>query len=209
MMNVQETKKLLLQVTKQAYADKMFAATSCNLSIFDRETGHMYITPGSYPYEIMTAEDVMIIDLNGNIIDGPHKPSSEWRMHAAVYRAKEDVNAVVHTHSPFATAFAINNMEIPAVLYEMLYFLGGNVRVAEGAIPGTDAVGENCVKVMDNRNGCLMGNHGALAVGPDLPAAYTRAVYIEDAAKAYSIALGHGPVKVLESCVIEQITGHK
>lgn len=209
MMNVQETKELLLKVTKQAYADKMFAATSGNLSIFDRETGHMYITPGSYPYEIMTADDVMIIDLNGNIIDGPHRPSSEWRMHAAVYRAKEDVNAVVHTHSPFATAFAINNMEIPAVLYEMLYFLGGNVRVAEGAIPGTDAVGENCVKVMDNRNGCLMGNHGVLAVGPDLPSAYTRAVYIEDAAKAYSLALGHGPVKVLESCVIEQITGHK
>lgn len=208
-MNARETKELLLQVTKQAYADKMFAATSGNLSIYDRESGRMYITPGSYPYEIMTVEDVMVIDLDGNILDGPHKPSSEWRMHAAVYRAKPDVNAVVHTHSPFATAFAINNMEIPPILYELIYFLGGNVRVAEGAIPGTPEVGENCVKVLDNRNGCLMGNHGALAVGKDLPAAYTRAVYIEDAAKAYSIALGHGPVRVLESSVVEQMTGHK
>lgn len=208
-MNASETKKLLLQVTKQAYADKMFAATSGNLSIFDRENGHMYITPGSYPYEIMTVDDVMVIDLDGNIIDGPHKPSSEWRMHAAVYRAKPDVNAVVHTHSPFATAFAINNMEIPPILYELIYFLGGNIRVAEGAIPGTPEVGENCVKVMDNRNGCLMGNHGALAVGADLPTAYTRAVYIEDAAKAYSIALGHGPVKVLESSIVEKMTGHQ
>lgn len=207
-MNASETKALLLQVTKQAYADKMFAATSGNLSIYDRETGRMYITPGSYPYEIMTVDDVMVIDLDGNILDGPHKPSSEWRMHAAVYRAKKDVNAVVHTHSPFATAFAINNMEIPPILYELIYFLGGNIRVAEGAIPGTPEVGENCVKVMENRNGCLMGNHGALAVGADLPTAYTRAVYIEDAAKAYSIALGHGPVKVLESSVVEAMTGH-
>lgn len=207
-MNASETKALLLQVTKQAYADKMFAATSGNLSIYDRETGRMYITPGSYPYEIMTVDDVMVIDLDGNILDGPHKPSSEWRMHAAVYRAKTDVNAVVHTHSPFATAFAINNMEIPPILYELIYFLGGNIRVAEGAIPGTPEVGENCVKVMENRNGCLMGNHGALAVGADLPTAYTRAVYIEDAAKAYSIALGHGPVKVLESSVVEAMTGH-
>lgn len=208
-MNASETKALLLQVTKQAYADKMFAATSGNLSIYDRENGRMYITPGSYPYEIMTVDDVMVIDLDGNILDGPHKPSSEWRMHAAIYRAKEDVNAVVHTHSPFATAFAINNMEIPPILYELIYFLGGNIRVAEGAIPGTPEVGENCVKVMENRNGCLMGNHGALAVGADLPSAYTRAVYIEDAAKAYSIALGHGPVKVLESSVVEAMTGHK
>ena len=208
-MNVQETKELLLQVTKQAYAEKLFAATSGNLSIFDRETGRMYITPSSLPYEIMTVEDVMIIDLDGNIIEGPHKPSSEWRLHAAIYRAKEEINAVVHTHSPFATSFAINNMEIPPILYELIHFLGGNLRVAEGAIPGTPEVGENCVKVLDNRNGCLMGNHGALAVAGDLPTAYTRAVYIEDAAKAYSIALGHGPVKVLESWVVEAMTGHK
>lgn len=204
-MNAQETKELLLQVTKQAYADKMFAATSGNLSIFDRETGRMYITPGSYPYEIMTVEDVMVIDLDGNILDGPHKPSSEWRMHAAVYRAKEDVNAIVHTHSPYATAFAINNMNIPVVLYEIVFFLGGDIPCAEGAIPGTPAVGENCVKVLDKRYGCLMGNHGALAIGDTLQRAYTRAVYIEDAAKAYSIALTHGPVRVIESKDVEAI----
>lgn len=204
-MNVQETKELLIRVTKQAYSDKMFAATSGNLSIYDRERGCMYITPSSYPYDIMTVDDVMIIDLEGNILEGPHKPSSEWRMHAAVYRAQDSVNAIVHTHSPYATAFAINNMKIPPVLYEMVYFLGGDIPVAEGAIPGTPAVGENCVKVLNDRYGCLMGNHGALAVGDTLERAYTRAVYIEDAAKAYSLALGHGPVRVIESAVVNQI----
>ena len=204
-MNAQETKALLIRVTKQAYSDRMFAATSGNLSIYDREAGRMYITPSSYPYDLMTVDDVMVIDLDGNVLDGPHRPSSEWRLHAAVYRADDSVNDIVHTHSPYATAFAINNMSIPAVLYEMIYFLGGDIPCAEGAIPGTDAVGENCVKVLKDRYGCLMGNHGALAIGDTLERAYTRAVYIEDAAKAYSLALTHGPVKVIESAEVNRI----
>lgn len=203
-MNV---KQHLVDMAKRAYADKMFAATSGNLSIYDRETGRMYITPGSYPYEIMTADDVMVIDLDGNILEGTHKPSSEWRLHAAVYRSNEKAGAIVHTHSPYATAFAINNMTIPVVLYEIVFFLGGDIPCAEGAIPGTDAVGENCVKVLNDRYGCLMGNHGALAYGDTLERAYTRAVYIEDAAKAYSIALSHGPVKVIESADVNRILG--
>lgn len=204
-MTAQEIKALLIRVTKQAYSDKMFAATSGNLSIFDRETGRMYITPSSYPYDLMTVDDVMVIDLDGDVLDGPHRPSSEWRLHAAVYRAKDSVNAIVHTHSPYATAFAINNMDIPVVLYEIVYFLGGNIPCAEGAIPGTDAVGENCVKVLNERYGCLMGNHGALAIGDTLERAYTRAVYIEDAAKAYSLALTHGPVKVIDKSDVDRI----
>lgn len=182
----------LVQTAQRAYREKMFAATSGNLSVFDRESGKIYITPGSFPYEEMTPEDIMAIDLDGNILEGKHSPSSEWRMHAAIYRADKRVNAIVHTHSPYATAFAINHMRIPAVLYEMVFFLGGDIPVAQGAIPGTPEVGENCVPVLKERNGCLMANHGALAVGDTLDRAYTRAVYIEDAAKAYSIALTHG-----------------
>ena len=91
------------------------------------------------------------------------------------------------------------------MLYEIVYFLGGEIPVAEGAIPGTDAVGENCVKVLKDRYGCLMGNHGALAVGDTLARAYTRAVYIEDAAKAYSLALGHGPVRVIDPRDVDRI----
>ena len=201
------TKELLIQVTKQAYAEKMFAATSGNLSIYDRAENRVYITPTSYPYDIMTVDDVVVIDLDGNVLEGHHKPSSEWRLHAAIYRSNESVNAVVHTHSPYATAFAINNQSIPVVLYEMVYFLNGDIPCAEGAIPGSDDVGNNAVRALKDRNGCLMANHGTVAVGDTLPRAYTRAVYIEDAAKAYSLALGHGPVKVIESAVVDQILG--
>lgn len=201
-MNFSET---LIRVTKQAYREKLFAATSGNLSIYDRETGRMYITPGSYPYERMTGDDVMVIDLDGNVIEGKHKPSSEWRMHAAVYRAHESVNAIVHTHSPYATAFAINRLPIPVVLYEMVFFLNGDIPVAGPAAPGTPEVGENCVAALKERYGCLMANHGALAIADDLDMAYTRAVYIEDAARAYSIALTHGPVCIVPEHEVDEI----
>lgn len=187
-----DIREKLVQTAQTAYRERLFAATSGNLSVLDRENGRMYITPGSFPYEEMTAEDIVILDLDGNVLVGRNSPSSEWRMHSEVYRADARVNAIVHTHSPYATAFAINRMRIPAVLYEMVFFLGGDIPVAEGAVPGTPEVGIHCVPALKDRYGCLMANHGALAVGDTLERAYTRAVYIEDAAKAYSIALTHG-----------------
>ena len=207
-MDASTIRSELLKMTRRAYfQDHMFAATSGNLSVYDRETGRMYITPTTFPYEDMTEADMVGIALNGNIVDGIHRPSSEWKLHAAIYRAFEEVNAVVHTHSPYATAFAINHMAIPVVLYEIAWFIGGDIPVAESALPGSPEVGENCVKALRDRGGCLMGNHGAVAVGADLNQAYTRAAYIEDAAKAYSIALTHGPVKVVESAEVRRFLG--
>ncbi len=209
-MNGDMIRAELLKVTRRAYfQDRMFAATSGNLSFYDRESGRMTITPGSYPYEDMTEADMVVIDLDGRVIEGCHNPSSEWKLHAAIYRAFEDANAVVHTHSPYATAFAINHLPIPVVLYELAWFLGGDVPVAEGALPGSPEVGENVIRALEGKErfGCLMGNHGAVAFGESLAQAYTRAVYIEDAAKAYSLALTHGPVRVVESAEVRRFLG--
>ena len=207
-MNMNGIRAELLKITRRAYfQDHMFAATSGNLSIFDRESGRMVITPSGYPYEDMTEDDMVAIDLDGNVLEGRHRPSSEWKLHAAIYKAFPEANAVVHTHSPYATSFAINHMNIPVVLYEIAWFLGGDIPCAEGALPGSPEVGENCVKALQGRNGCLMGNHGAVALGGTLAQAYTRAVYIEDAAKAYSLALTHGPVRVVESAEVRRFLG--
>ena len=199
--------ELLKYVRRAYFQDRMFAATSGNLSVFDRESGRIYITPGSFPYEDMTAADMVAIDPDGRVLEGAHKPSSEWQLHAAIYRAFPGMSAVVHTHSPYATAFAINHLPIPVVLYEIAWFLGGDIPVAESALPGSPEVGEHCVRALRDRYGCLMGNHGAVAMGADLAQAYTRAVYIEDAAKAYSLALTHGPVRVVESADVRRFLG--
>lgn len=199
-----QLKQAVVDMTLRCYGESLFAGTSGNLSVYDRETGYMYITPSSYPYEKMTADDIMVITLDGEKADGRHNPSSEWRMHAAVYRAKPEVGALIHTHSPYATSFAVNRLPIPVILIEMVPFLGGDVPVCEFAIPGTDAVGDNAVAVLDDRYACLMANHGVLAIGADLEQAHIRAVYVEDAAKICSIAKSNGePVFVMDDKDVE------
>ncbi len=182
---MEKLKEHVLLKSKEAYAEKLFAGTSGNLSTIDREKGLIAITPTSIPYPILTADDIVVIDLDGNVKDGKHRPSSEWRMHTEIYKNKPEVKAIVHTHSPNATAFAVAHEEIPVVLIEMMFFLLGNVPLAKYAAPGSEELGRNSVKAMEKRAACLLENHGVVAVGQDLDEAYIRAVYVEDAANIY------------------------
>lgn len=184
-----EIKDKVVHVTISSYNKGMFAGTSGNLSIYDPETKYIYITPSSQPYETMTSDDIMVIDTEGNIIEGKHKPSSEWRMHAQIYKhMSSTVTAVVHTHSPYATAFAVSKEKIPVILIEMVPFIGGDVPLAEFALPGTNEVGLNAIDALKDRKACLMTNHGVLAVGKTIEQAQTCAVYVEDAAKICAIS---------------------
>lgn len=204
-----ETKKILLNMTRRSYEEALFAGTSGNLSVYDREKETMIITPSSIPYETMKEEDLVLMKLSGEIIEGRHKPSSEWRMHAAVYKEREDVGAVVHTHSPYATSFAVNREPIPIILIEMIPFLGGDMLVADFAMPGTEDVGREALKVLKGRNACLMSNHGVLAVGENLEQAHIRAIYAEDAAKIYSLAKSNGQVKEVPGEFVEIMKSRK
>ena len=208
-MTWEETKKILLNMTHRSYEEALFAGTSGNLSVYDREKETMIITPSSIPYETMKEEDLVLMKLSGEIIEGRHKPSSEWRMHAAVYKEREDVGAVVHTHSPYATSFAVNREPIPIILIEMIPFLGGDMLVADFAMPGTEDVGREALKVLKGRNACLMSNHGVLAVGENLEQAHIRAIYAEDAAKIYSLAKSNGQVKEVPEEFVEIMKSRK
>lgn len=187
-MNEEFLRRQIVEKSLQAYRAGLFAGTSGNMSAYCRAENIMYITPTSVRYETMRTEDVVAMRLDGTILGGEKQPSSEWRMHAAVYRVFPDTGAVFHTHSPHATAFAVVHRPIPATLIEMHFFLGGDVPCAKYARPGTDAVGENAAAVLAGKGGCLLENHGVLAVGRDLDEAYLRAEYIEDAAKIYILA---------------------
>ena len=206
-MTIQEMRQAVCAWAKQSYEEKLFAGTSGNLSVYDKDQDIMVITPTSVAYETITPEDMVVLHLNGEVLEGKYRPSSEWRMHAAVYEAKPEVGAVIHTHSPYATAFAVNNRNIPVILIEMVPFLGGDVPLAKFAVPGTKAVGEEAVKVLAERTGCLLANHGVLTVGADLKQAHLRAVYVEDAAKICSIAMGHGPIVTISEEHIAAMKG--
>lgn len=184
-MDMLTLRKQVLQYAQQSYAEGLFAGTSGNLSVRDPESGRIAITPTSVPYPTMTLEQISVIDLDGTVISG-NPPSSEWPLHAQLYRHMPSVNGVVHTHSPCATGFAVTHTPIPVILIEMIYFLHGAVPVADYARPGTPEVGLNAVRAMaDGSTACLMANHGVAAVGDTLEQAHLRAVYVEDAAKIY------------------------
>ncbi len=193
-MNREKYREILLAYTKKAYENKLFAGTSGNLSIYDDENDCIYITPSSIPYENMECEDMVVITMDGTVLEGKHQPSSEWKLHANIYKERKEIKAVVHTHSPYATAFAVANMPIPMILVEMLPSIGDAVQVAGFALPGDEKVGIEAVKALEGRKGCLLKNHGAVAIGEEIESAYITAVYIEDAARIYYLASTVGTV---------------
>lgn len=193
---------------KRAYQDGLFEGTCGNLSAFDREKGIVVITPSGVSYDRYRPEDMVVIDLEGHVLEGNYAPSSEWIMHTMVYRQKPEVNAIIHTHSPYATAFAVRNEPIPAVLIEMIPTLGGDVPLAKFGMPGTEEVGAQAVKVLKGRGGCLLANHGVLAIGDTLERAFVRAGYVENAAKICSIAMSNGAIVPLGEELCEAVRAH-
>lgn len=190
-------KRDVLRIAQKAFKGGLMAGTSGNMSVFSRESGLMAITPSSIDYSIMKEEDIVIMDLDGNVVEGRLKPSSEWRMHAEIYRHIDHINAVVHTHSPYATSFAVLHKEIPVILIEMLPFLKGSLEVSPYAEQGSAQVGLNAVPILKRKNACLMANHGVISVGEDIDKAYLSSVYAEDVAKIYHMALSVGiPVEL-------------
>lgn len=192
-MNTREMKRAVLAKSQQAYAEGMFAGTSGNLSLYDPESGLVAITPSGVPYPGMQEEEIVLITLDGNVVEGDKEPSSEWPMHTVVYSRRPDVRAVVHTHSPFATSCAVSHTAVPLILIEMVFFLYGDVPVARYAPPGTKELGESALEKLRDRAACLLANHGVLAVGKDLQSAHLAAVYTEDAAKIFSLSHLSGP----------------
>ena len=192
-----QLKQKVLYTAKQAYEEKLMAGTSGNMSVYEPEQKRIVITPSSYDYRIMEEQDIVVIGLDGTVIEGCHKPSSEWKMHAEIYRHLPHVKAVVHTHSPYATSFAVNHQEIPVILIEMIPFLKGSLEVSDYAEQGSAQVGLNAVPILARKNACLMANHGVVAVGATIEEAYINSVYVEDTAKIYHMALCTGrPVRI-------------
>lgn len=194
-----QMKRDVLRIAKKAFDEGMMAGTSGNMSVFCREQKKLAITPSSYDYRIMKENDIVVIDLDGTVVEGWLKPSSEWKMHAEIYRQLDHVQAVVHTHSPYATSFAVLRKEIPVILIEMLPFIKGSLEVSAYAAQGSVQVGTNAVPILQRKNACLMANHGVVAVGADLDQAYTASVYTEDTAKIYHMALTAGTPVEIES----------
>jgi L-fuculose-phosphate aldolase len=155
-----------------------------NISTRVQDTDLVAITPSGVDYDKTRPEDIVIVDLEGNIIDGKLKPSIELPLHLAIYKARKDVNAIVHTHSTYSTSYAIARKEIPASAEDSAQIVGGNVRVTDYFLPGTVELGNEAVKKLEDRNAVLLANHGLLAAAGTLKEALKVAQIVEKAAQS-------------------------
>jgi L-fuculose-phosphate aldolase len=171
------------------------AGTSGNVSL--RHANGFFISPSGVPYESMSAGDVVQLDLRGQSVSGHLPPSSEWRLHMGIYRSRPDVDAIVHAHPRYATAVACTGRDIPAFHYMVAIAGGDSIRCAPYAPFGTEELAESAARALEGRRACLLGNHGAIAVGDDLPSALELMVEVEELAAQYSIALSIGDVSIL------------
>jgi L-fuculose-phosphate aldolase len=184
--------------------DRLVTGTSGNVSARDPETGHVAITPSGVSYADLAADDIVLVDASGTVVDGDWLPSSELPMHLAVYRLRPDVLAVVHTHSPHATAFAACGREIPAIHYDIAA-IGNPIRVAPYATYGTDELASSAVRAMGADQAVLLQNHGVLAVGSSVEHAYLVAQKVEYLAEVYAVALRLGEPTILPQDEIEKV----
>lgn len=169
--------------------------TSGNISV--RCGNAMLITPSAVPAGDLTPGMIvrMRLDAEDGQWEGKLRPSTEWPFHRAILRERPEFGAVVHTHSPHATALAIARKPIPPCHYMIAVFGGNDVRVADYATFGTEALSQAALRALAGRNACLLANHGAIAAGPDLTRAMWLADELETLARQYclSLAIG-GPV---------------
>ena len=203
------------QTERQAVADAaremaalgLVTGTSGNVSMRLGQDGNgielMAITPTGQPYERLAADDVVVADFEGEPVEGELIPSSESLVHVAIYQARPEVGAVIHTHSVFSSALAVARLEIPAVIDEVTITIGGPIRVSRYAFPGTEELAVNVCAALEERKAALISNHGAVSVGRDLEEALQVCTLLERVSEIFVHATAMGRVNQLPSEVTE------
>ncbi|MGN0986142.1 MAG: class II aldolase/adducin family protein [Candidatus Enterenecus sp.] len=157
-----------------------------NISLRDPDSGTIYLTPSGMDYDRLTEADIVALAPDGTVREGTRRPSTEKALHLAVYRARPEICAVVHTHPIYSTAFAAMGEEIPLLLDEAAQVLGAPVQTAKYALPGSVELAENCVAALGERGmACLLRSHGAVCLGTDLDRALTVSAVLEATARVY------------------------
>ena len=192
-MSQKKLRKEIISTVRKFNSTALSMGTSGNLSV--RGKKGFLITPSGMPYDEMQESDLLLLDIDGELVGQKGTPSSEWRIHRDIYLNRPEINAVVHVHSQYATAISCTRQTIPAFHYEVALAGGDFIRCADYATFGTQELSDNAMAALKDRSACLLANHGQLALGSSLKAAFKLAQVVEVLAKQYtlSITLG-GPV---------------
>jgi L-fuculose-phosphate aldolase len=195
----------VIAVTHALDAAGMVPNKSGNVSV--RSADGCLITPAGTAYRDLQPADLVALSLDEVPSVDARRPSSEWQMHAAIYRARADVHAIVHTHSPHATALASAGRGIPPFHY-MIALAGGDIRCMPYATFGTVELAQSAVRGLEGRRACLLANHGVIAVGTTLARAHSVAIEVENLAREYLLLLAAGlEPRLLDDAEIDRVIG--
>jgi len=191
-MIIETLRREVCKLHQELPRNNLVVWTGGNISGRDPESGLVTIKPSGVLYSDLTPETMVVLDLAGTIVEGALKPSSDTATHLNIYRQRPDVNGIVHTHSPFATAFAVVGKPIPPVLTAICDEFGGAIPVGGFAPIGNEAIGIEIVRSIGDSPAILMQNHGVFTVGNSASEAVKAAVMVEDAARTvyYALQLG-------------------
>lgn len=176
--------------------------TSGNISV--RGGSGLLVTPSSMPVNAMSAESMVMLDLNGKTTS-QLKPTSEWRLHRDILTARPEINAVVHTHSTFATTLACQQLDIPPFHYMIAVTGGDSIRCAPYALFGSQALSDAALLALAGRKACLLAHHGMIALGRDLDDALAVAIEVEALCEQYWRVLQLGAPKILSAAQMSEV----
>ncbi len=204
-MSIVNTRALrfdLLQTVVKLSRSGLSRGTAGNVSV--RSHDGFLITPTGVPSEKLTPMSMVEMDMEGRS-NGTFKPSSEWRFHMDIYTARPDVGAIVHTHAPFCTALACQELDIPAFHYMIAVAGGKDIRCSDYATFGTQELSDAALRALDGRKACLLGHHGMIATGGSLAAALKLADEVEELAEQYWRVLQIGAPKLIPDAEMDRV----
>lgn len=188
-------KNKVVELCKKISQEGLVKGTWGNVSLKDENK--IYITPSGYPYEKMVDEDIAIIDLEGRVLEGFRVPSSEYKLHIAIYKNRSDVNCVLHTHPIYSSIVSIVRDYIPPLIEDGIMICGEKINVARYGEPGSWELANNAVKALGTNNAVILKNHGLVTVGANETEALTASIVAEKTAQIYIEALKIGNISIL------------
>ncbi|HUC05114.1 MAG TPA: class II aldolase/adducin family protein [Acidimicrobiales bacterium] len=203
---IENAPEQILAAAKELLEKGLVEGTSGNISA-RQEDGTIACTPSSLDYRVMELEDIVVIDAEGEVVSGERPATSEKKLHLACMAAFDDIAVCIHSHAVHATMFAVAQQPLPSCIDEFTVYLGGDVRCTEYAPSGSDELGEQVVKALENRGAALIANHGMVAVASDMKKAMHNTALVERSAKIIWGARQLGAIHPLPEKINERFAG--